>query len=113
MSTTRCVVCVCVFVCLVGASRACGCFVCVPTPARAPLACSQHTPPAPHTLAQPHAPKHVHDTPRHTLQRSSIVDAACTQVIDGTMVKCYLRYDNEFGYSRRLVDIAKMVAAKM
>lgn len=43
--------------------------------------------------------------------RSSIVDAACTQVIDGTMVKVYAWYDNEFGYSCRFVDVAKMVAA--
>lgn len=43
--------------------------------------------------------------------RSSIVDAACTQVIDGTLVKIYAWYDNEFGYSYRLVDLAKHVAA--
>ncbi|PNW81397.1 hypothetical protein CHLRE_07g354200v5 [Chlamydomonas reinhardtii] len=45
--------------------------------------------------------------------RSSIVDAACTQVIDGTMVKIYAWYDNEYGYSCRMVDLAKIVAAKM
>lgn len=43
--------------------------------------------------------------------RSSIVDAACTQVIDGTMVKVYAWYDNEWGYSCRLVDLAAYVAA--
>lgn len=32
------------------------------------------------------------------------------QVIDGTMVKIYAWYDNEYGYSARLVDVAKMVA---
>ncbi|KAF6254120.1 hypothetical protein COO60DRAFT_1703479 [Scenedesmus sp. NREL 46B-D3] len=42
--------------------------------------------------------------------RSSIVDAACTQVIDGTMVKLYAWYDNEWGYSCRLVDLAAHVA---
>lgn len=42
--------------------------------------------------------------------RSSIVDAACTQVIDGTMVKVYAWYDNEFGYSYRLVDLAKHIS---
>lgn len=34
--------------------------------------------------------------------RSSIVDALSTQVIDGTMVKIYAWYDNEYGY--RYVD---------
>lgn len=42
--------------------------------------------------------------------RSSIVDAACTQVIDKTMVKIYAWYDNEYGYSCRLVDVAAYVA---
>ncbi|KAG2481834.1 hypothetical protein HYH03_019197, partial [Edaphochlamys debaryana] len=45
--------------------------------------------------------------------RSSIVDAACTQVIDGTMVKIYAWYDNEYGYSCRMVDLAKHVAKSM
>ena len=35
------------------------------------------------------------------------------QVIDGTMVKVYAWYDNEYGYSCRMVDIAKMVASHM
>jgi glyceraldehyde 3-phosphate dehydrogenase len=33
------------------------------------------------------------------------------QVIDGTMVKIYAWYDNEWGYSCRLVDLAAHVAA--
>eukprot|EP00798_Chlamydomonas_sp_ICE-L_P007409 gene7409-537_t len=45
--------------------------------------------------------------------RSSIVDAACTQVIDKCMVKIYAWYDNEYGYSQRLVDLAAIVASKM
>mmetsp|Transcript_11540 Transcript_11540/g.20490 ORF Transcript_11540/g.20490 Transcript_11540/m.20490 type:complete len:347 (-) Transcript_11540:727-1767(-) len=45
--------------------------------------------------------------------RSSIVDAPCTQVIDGTLVKIYAWYDNEWGYSARLVDVAAMVAASL
>ncbi|KAL6750910.1 glyceraldehyde 3-phosphate dehydrogenase [Haematococcus lacustris] len=45
--------------------------------------------------------------------RSAIVDAACTQVINSTMVKIYAWYDNEWGYSARLVDVARMVAASL
>lgn len=45
--------------------------------------------------------------------RSSIVDSACTQVIDGTMVKIYAWYDNEWGYSARLIDVAAMVGAAL
>mmetsp|Transcript_28361 Transcript_28361/g.80060 ORF Transcript_28361/g.80060 Transcript_28361/m.80060 type:complete len:344 (-) Transcript_28361:256-1287(-) len=46
-------------------------------------------------------------------RRSGIVDALSTQVIDGTMVKLYVWYDNEFGYSMRMIDITKMVAEKL
>jgi glyceraldehyde 3-phosphate dehydrogenase len=35
------------------------------------------------------------------------------QVIDGTMVKVYAWYDNEWGYSARMVDIAVMVAKSL
>jgi glyceraldehyde 3-phosphate dehydrogenase len=45
--------------------------------------------------------------------RSAIVDAPSTQVIDGTMVKIYAWYDNEYGYSCRFVDVAKHVAVSM
>ncbi|MEH0022630.1 MAG: type I glyceraldehyde-3-phosphate dehydrogenase [Desulfobacter sp.] len=44
---------------------------------------------------------------------SSIVDAACTDVINGSMVKVYSWYDNEAGYSNRMVDLAKMVGENM
>ena len=40
---------------------------------------------------------------------SSIVDAACTDVINGNMVKTYAWYDNEAGYSHRMTDLALMV----
>ena len=45
--------------------------------------------------------------------RSAIVDAECTQVIDGTLVKIYAWYDNEWGYSCRLVDLAVKVASHL
>ncbi|MEO1024794.1 MAG: ArsJ-associated glyceraldehyde-3-phosphate dehydrogenase [Pseudomonadota bacterium] len=44
-------------------------------------------------------------------ERSSIVDALSTMVINGTQVKVYAWYDNEMGYAHRLVDVALMVGA--
>lgn len=41
--------------------------------------------------------------------RSSIVDALSTMVVNGTQVKVYAWYDNEYGYAHRLVDVARMV----
>jgi glyceraldehyde 3-phosphate dehydrogenase len=40
---------------------------------------------------------------------SSIFDAGLTSVIDGTQVKVVAWYDNEWGYSSRLVDLAGRV----
>ena len=37
--------------------------------------------------------------------RSSVVDALSTKVIDGRMVKVIAWYDNEWGYSSRVVDL--------
>jgi glyceraldehyde 3-phosphate dehydrogenase len=41
--------------------------------------------------------------------RSGIIDAPSTMVINGTQLKVYAWYDNEFGYAHRLVDVALMV----
>jgi glyceraldehyde 3-phosphate dehydrogenase len=38
---------------------------------------------------------------------SSIVDAPLTVVMDGTMVKVVAWYDNEWGYSNRVVDVVQ------
>jgi glyceraldehyde 3-phosphate dehydrogenase len=45
--------------------------------------------------------------------RSSIVDGLCTSVTGGTMVKVLSWYDNEWGYSVRLLDLAKMVGEQL
>ena len=41
---------------------------------------------------------------------SSSVDAATTSVIQDTMVKVMSWYDNEWGYSNRIVDLVKLMA---
>ncbi|MDJ0726272.1 MAG: type I glyceraldehyde-3-phosphate dehydrogenase [Prochloraceae cyanobacterium] len=41
---------------------------------------------------------------------SSIVDASLTMVMGGDMVKVVGWYDNEWGYSQRVVDLAELVA---
>jgi glyceraldehyde 3-phosphate dehydrogenase len=40
---------------------------------------------------------------------SAIVDSQLTAVMDGTMVKVIAWYDNEWGYSNRLVDLVTRV----
>ncbi|MEO0546059.1 MAG: ArsJ-associated glyceraldehyde-3-phosphate dehydrogenase [Pseudomonadota bacterium] len=45
--------------------------------------------------------------------RSSIVDAPSTMVVNGTQVKIYAWYDNEWGYANRLVDVAFMVGSRL
>ena len=43
---------------------------------------------------------------------SSTIDALSTMVMEGSMVKVISWYDNESGYSHRVVDLAKFIAAK-
>ena len=43
---------------------------------------------------------------------SSIVDSLSTLVLEGDMVKVLAWYDNEWGYSCRLADLTRFVAAK-
>ena len=43
---------------------------------------------------------------------SSIVDASLTMVMGSDMVKVVAWYDNEWGYSQRVVDLAELVAKK-
>ena len=45
--------------------------------------------------------------------RSSIIDAPSTMVVNGTQVKIYAWYDNEWGYANRLVDVARMVGDRL
>ncbi|MEC8813738.1 MAG: ArsJ-associated glyceraldehyde-3-phosphate dehydrogenase [Pseudomonadota bacterium] len=42
--------------------------------------------------------------------RSSIIDALSTMVINGTQVKLYAWYDNEWGYANRCAELALKVA---
>jgi len=46
-------------------------------------------------------------------ERSGIVDAPSTMVINGTQLKVYVWYDNEMGYAHRLVDVALMVGGAL
>lgn len=43
---------------------------------------------------------------------SSIVDASLTMVMGSDMVKVMAWYDNEWGYSQRVLDLAELVAVK-
>ncbi len=44
---------------------------------------------------------------------SSIFDATLTDVVDGTLVKVFAWYDNEWGYSNRVVDLVAHIAHKV
>ena len=41
--------------------------------------------------------------------RSCIIDSALTQVIGGNLVKVFGWYDNEWGYSNRLAELAEFI----
>ncbi|MFT6028650.1 MAG: glyceraldehyde 3-phosphate dehydrogenase [Oleiphilaceae bacterium] len=43
--------------------------------------------------------------------RSSIIDALSTMVVNGTQVKIYAWYDNEWGYANRTVELVKLVGS--
>ena len=43
---------------------------------------------------------------------SSVVDLEMTRVVDGDLVKVLAWYDNEWGYSERLMDLAEFVGKK-
>ena len=43
---------------------------------------------------------------------SSIVDGLSTMVVEGSMAKVVSWYDNEWGYSNRVVDLIKYISAK-
>ena len=45
--------------------------------------------------------------------RSAIVDALSTKVIDGTLVKILAWYDNESGFSNRMIDVTKYIGEKL
>ena len=43
--------------------------------------------------------------------RSSIIDALSTMVVNGTQVKLYAWYDNEWGYANRTAELARRVGS--
>ncbi len=45
--------------------------------------------------------------------RSCIIDSALTQVIGGNLVKAFGWYDNEWGYSNRLAELAAYIGEKL
>ena len=43
---------------------------------------------------------------------SAVVDLSLTKVIDGDLVQVIAWYDNEWGYSQRLIDMAVLIGKK-
>jgi len=46
-------------------------------------------------------------------QRSAVIDALSTQVIDGSLVKLIAWYDNETGYVARMMELLSLVASEL
>lgn len=44
--------------------------------------------------------------------KSSIFDALATDVVNGTLVKVFAWYDNEWGYSNRVIDLLEYIYSK-
>lgn len=44
--------------------------------------------------------------------RSSIIDALSTMVVNGTQLKLYVWYDNEWGYANRTAELARLVGQR-
>ncbi|MBU1965490.1 MAG: type I glyceraldehyde-3-phosphate dehydrogenase, partial [Proteobacteria bacterium] len=44
---------------------------------------------------------------------SAIVDGKSTMVIEGNLIKVLAWYDNEWGFSRRMIDLLKLVAGSL
>jgi glyceraldehyde 3-phosphate dehydrogenase len=44
---------------------------------------------------------------------SSMFDATLTKVMGGTLVKVFAWYDNEWGFSKRMLDVASMIASSL
>ena len=44
---------------------------------------------------------------------SSIIDGLSTMVMEGTMIKVVAWYDNEWGYSCRVIELAKLIGEKL
>ncbi|MBL4601749.1 MAG: ArsJ-associated glyceraldehyde-3-phosphate dehydrogenase [Emcibacteraceae bacterium] len=46
-------------------------------------------------------------------KRSSIIDALSTMVVNGTQLKIYAWYDNEWGYVHRMAELTSMIASEL
>jgi len=44
---------------------------------------------------------------------SSIFDAQLTKVMEGNLVKVLSWYDNEWGFSKRMADVTKLIAGSL
>jgi glyceraldehyde 3-phosphate dehydrogenase len=43
---------------------------------------------------------------------SAVIDAQCTMVVDGNLVKVLAWYDNEWGFSCRMTELIEMIGKK-